>query len=212
VTLLHRVRYTLEFKLEAVRPVKAGQEASLTARVLGMPKQTLSNWARLAEKGELQGAGDRPVNAEQDEMARLRAELARAKMEHDILKKCDRVLREGIAVKYAWIGKNKAAWPVTVTCEVLGLSNQRLLRASAPAPHEPTQPAWRWSAQQRGPAVPHSSNPRRGQRRIRLAKGMEGAAGARHSRRQGPRAATDAHALHQGAQQEEVRRHHRQQE
>jgi putative transposase len=23
-------------------------------------------------------------------------------------------------VKYAWIAKNKAAWPVTVTCEVLG--------------------------------------------------------------------------------------------
>jgi transposase-like protein len=39
-----RARYTLEFKLEAVRLVKAGQEASVTARVLGMPKQTLSNW------------------------------------------------------------------------------------------------------------------------------------------------------------------------
>ena len=43
----HRARYTLEFKLEAVRLVKAGQEASVTARVLGIPKQTLSNWVRL---------------------------------------------------------------------------------------------------------------------------------------------------------------------
>jgi transposase-like protein len=51
----HRARYTLEFKLEAVRLVKAGQEASVTARVLGIPKQTLSNWVRLADKGELQG-------------------------------------------------------------------------------------------------------------------------------------------------------------
>ena len=76
-----------EFKLEAVRLVKAGQEASVTARVLGMPKQTLSNWVRLAEKGELQGAGERPVSAEQMELARLRAELARVKMERDILKK-----------------------------------------------------------------------------------------------------------------------------
>ena len=82
----HRARYTLEFKLEAVRLVKAGQEASVTARVLGIPKQTLSNWVRLAEKGELQGAGDRPVSAEQMELARLRAELARVKMERDILK------------------------------------------------------------------------------------------------------------------------------
>jgi len=82
-----RARYALEFKLEAVRLVKAGQEASVTARVLGIPEQTLSNWVRLAEKGELQGAADRPVSAEQMELARLRAELARVKMERDILKK-----------------------------------------------------------------------------------------------------------------------------
>ena len=82
-----RARYTLEFKLEAVRLVKGGQEASVTARVLGVPKQTLSNWVRLAERGELQGAGERPVSAEQMELARLRAELARVKMERDILKK-----------------------------------------------------------------------------------------------------------------------------
>ena len=37
----HRARYTLEFKLEAVRLVKAGQEASVSARVLGMPKANL---------------------------------------------------------------------------------------------------------------------------------------------------------------------------
>ena len=83
----HRARYTLEFKLEAVRLVKGGQEASVTARVLGVPKQTLSNWVRLAEKGELQGAGERPVSAEQMELARLRAELARVKMERDMRKK-----------------------------------------------------------------------------------------------------------------------------
>ena len=83
----HRARYTLEFKLEAVRLVKAGQEASVTARVLGIPKQTLSNLVRLTEKGELPGAGDRPVSAEPMELARLRAELARVKMERDILKK-----------------------------------------------------------------------------------------------------------------------------
>ena len=82
-----RARYTLEFKLEAVRLVKGGQESSMTARVLGVPKQTLSNWVRLAERGELQGAGERPVSAEQMELARLRAELARVKMERDILKK-----------------------------------------------------------------------------------------------------------------------------
>ena len=38
-----RRRYTLEFKLEAVRVLKGGQESSVTARVLGLPKQTLCN-------------------------------------------------------------------------------------------------------------------------------------------------------------------------
>ena len=80
-----RARYTLEFKLEAVRLVKGGQDAAVTARVLDIPKATLGNWIRAAEKGELQGAGDRSVSAEQMELARLRAELARVNMERDIL-------------------------------------------------------------------------------------------------------------------------------
>ena len=35
-----RARYTLEFKLEAVRLVKGGQVAAVTAKILGIPKQT----------------------------------------------------------------------------------------------------------------------------------------------------------------------------
>jgi transposase len=49
--------------------------------------QTLENWARQAAKGQLAGAGAKPVSAEQMELTRLRAELARVKMERDILKK-----------------------------------------------------------------------------------------------------------------------------
>jgi transposase-like protein len=81
-----RARYTLEFKLEAVRLVKGGQDVGVTAKILGMPKQTLGNWVRLSEKGQLRGAGDKPVSSEQMELARLRAEMARVKMERDILK------------------------------------------------------------------------------------------------------------------------------
>ena len=39
-----RAKYTQEFKVEAFRLVKAGQEASVTAQVLEVPNQTLSNW------------------------------------------------------------------------------------------------------------------------------------------------------------------------
>lgn len=82
-----RAAYTLEYKVEAVRLVQGGQSCLVTAKVLGIPKQTLENWVRQAAKGKLTGAGARPVSGEQMELARLRAELARVKMERDILKK-----------------------------------------------------------------------------------------------------------------------------
>ena len=82
-----RAAYTLEFKLEAVRLVQGGQPKAVTAKILGVPAPTLGNWVRLAVQGKLAGAGAKPVSAEQMELARLRAELARVKMERDILKK-----------------------------------------------------------------------------------------------------------------------------
>ena len=42
---------------------------------------------RQKAKGQLTGAGAKPVSAEQMELTRLRAELVRVKMESDILKK-----------------------------------------------------------------------------------------------------------------------------
>ena len=71
----------------AERLVKGGQSVSVTAKILGIPKASLDNWVKLSGKGQLKGAGDKPVSPEQMELARLRAELARVKMERDILKK-----------------------------------------------------------------------------------------------------------------------------
>ena len=82
-----RGKYTHAFMLEAVRLVKGGQSVPVTAKVLNMPTQTLGNWVRRSDRGELIGAGEKPVSNEQMELARLRAELARVKMERDILKK-----------------------------------------------------------------------------------------------------------------------------
>jgi transposase-like protein len=82
-----RSKYTLEYKQEAVRLVKGGQALTVTAKVLGVPNQTLSTWVRLSNSGQLKGAGDKPVSQEQMELARLKAQLARVTMERDILKK-----------------------------------------------------------------------------------------------------------------------------
>jgi len=54
--------------------VKGGQAVPVTAKILGVPVQTLGSWVRLSGKGQLKGAGDKPVSPEQMELARLRAE------------------------------------------------------------------------------------------------------------------------------------------
>ena len=122
MTKSKRARYTIEFKLEAVRMVKGGQSLAVVSKVLDISDQTLHNWVKLDRNGQLNGAGSKPVSPEQMETARLRAELARVKMERDILGKSDGVLRKGAGVKYAWIKRHRTVWPVSLTCEVLRVS------------------------------------------------------------------------------------------
>ncbi len=82
-----RARYTLEFKQEAVRLVRGGQSLSSVARGLGVSAQSIDNWVKADAIGSLKDAKGKPVNADQMEMTRLRAELAKTRMERDILKK-----------------------------------------------------------------------------------------------------------------------------
>jgi transposase len=82
-----RAKYTLEFKQEAVRLVGSGQTLAAAARSLGLVDQTLHNWVQAERQGKLKGAEKKAVSAEQMEISRLRAELARVKMERDILGK-----------------------------------------------------------------------------------------------------------------------------
>jgi transposase len=83
-----RGRFTLEFKQEAARLVESGQSQAAVSRSLGVVEQTLGNWVRENRAGSLKGATSKPkVTAEQMEVSRLRAELARVTMERDILGK-----------------------------------------------------------------------------------------------------------------------------
>ena len=72
---------------EAVRLVEGGQSIAAAARTLGLVEQTLFNWVKAQRQGRLTGAEGKAVSAEQMEISRLRAELARVKMERDILEK-----------------------------------------------------------------------------------------------------------------------------
>jgi transposase len=82
-----RARYTLEFKQEAVRLVEGGQSQASVATSLGLVEQTLFNWVKASRQGRLTGADSKPVSTEQMKITRLHAELARVKMERDILGK-----------------------------------------------------------------------------------------------------------------------------
>lgn len=91
-----RDRYTLEFKQEAVRLVESGQSIAEAARSLGVVEQTLATWIKAKRAGKLKGVGGKTgVTAEQVEISRLRAELARVTMERDILGKATAYFAKG---------------------------------------------------------------------------------------------------------------------
>ena len=96
MTKSKRVRYTLEFKQEAARLVESGQSQAAAARSLGVVEQTLYNWVKAHRGGTLRGpSGKLQVSAEQMEISRLRAELARVTMERDILGKATAFFAKG---------------------------------------------------------------------------------------------------------------------
>jgi transposase len=85
-------KYTDEFKTEAVRlALSTGGNAA--AKRLGIPQSTMTNWVRQSREGvpaSLAGAAvaaKRPVSEVEAENARLRRELANAKLDLEIVKK-----------------------------------------------------------------------------------------------------------------------------
>jgi len=82
--------YTPELKEEAVKLVLAqGLSIEQAAARVSIPKGTLANWVAAAKRGPSAAAapGSRSVAELEAENAKLRKELAEAKMERDIVKK-----------------------------------------------------------------------------------------------------------------------------
>jgi transposase len=92
---MKRVRrdYSAEFKADAVRLVKAGgKQVTVLARELNVSRQLLYSWVRQADqrKGKplsdvFPGHGNR--TADQRELDQLRREVARLRVDNEILKK-----------------------------------------------------------------------------------------------------------------------------
>jgi len=85
-------QYTDEFKIEAVRLAES-IGSNQAAKRLGMPESSLGNWVRLKRAGKLRALSGtvasvrRPTSELEAENARLRRELANAKLDLEIVKK-----------------------------------------------------------------------------------------------------------------------------
>jgi transposase len=84
-----RNRYSKEFKVEAVRLItEEGNKTSVVAKELGVHPATLSRWRReFREDGENSFPGKGHMKPEKEELARVKRENRRLRMENEILKK-----------------------------------------------------------------------------------------------------------------------------
>ena len=109
-----RRSYSREFKLEAVKMVsEQGISVTEVARDLDIHENLLRNWKRrLAKEGDQAFPGNGKLPAEQDELRQLRQEVRKLRMEREILKKSDGLLRQGSQMRFAFIAQHEASWPV----------------------------------------------------------------------------------------------------
>ena len=86
---MQRRKFSREFKLEAVKLVRErGVSVSQAARDLDLHENVLRKWVReLREEPQEAFPGNGKQKAQDAEIARLRKEVAKLKMERDILKK-----------------------------------------------------------------------------------------------------------------------------
>ena len=130
--------------------VRGGEKLSAVARTLGVSAQSLDNWVKAKAAGRLRDVRAEALSTEQMEIARLKAELSRVRMERDILKERRHTSR-GFAVRYAFVERHRDTWPIVGQCRVLqvgasGYHQDRLRQAADAGPNRPAvQPGRRLS-------------------------------------------------------------------
>lgn len=89
-----RKRYTAEFKAQAVELINTGRPVSQIAEELCISTHLLYSWKQAAALPQLGSEGARAVGEGDaaDELRTLRRELARLRVENDILKKAAIIL------------------------------------------------------------------------------------------------------------------------
>lgn len=115
-------KYTQEFRLSAVKQViDGGRSTPQVARSLEMSPGTLGNWVARTRKGEalMKRPPGKPLTELEAELARLKQENARLRIEKEILKKSG-VLRQEVDVRYAWIVEHREVYSTQIMCDFQG--------------------------------------------------------------------------------------------
>jgi transposase-like protein len=132
-----RPAYPPEFRREAVQMLRAGRTPRELAQSLGVSEQTLRNWRR-QDQADRRERTDVPTSAELEELRALRRENARLKQERDPLKTSRGLLRSrrerAPVTAYRLISAEKARTPVSVACQLLGVSRSGYYEWAANVP------------------------------------------------------------------------------
>ncbi len=125
-------RFTEKFKREAVALWEtSGRMQTEVAAELGIIPTMLRRWPLKLQESSASSVSPaaKPrvstMGSPADlasEIARLRREPDRARMERDILKKAVGIFALDAAVKFAFIEQHASTWPVNVMCRMLGVS------------------------------------------------------------------------------------------
>jgi transposase-like protein len=124
-SMQHKKRsYSDELKSEAVKMVnEQGLSQEETGRRLSIPSGTIANWMAASKSGTRRSRpGDPSVAELAAENQRLRKELHEARMEREILKS-SRVLRQGIAARYAFMTRQRHIYPVKLMARVVRVAH-----------------------------------------------------------------------------------------
>lgn len=111
----------LEFKELAVKRGKDGPALAAVAKELGRVEQALRNRVKAAAAGKLGGADGKVVTPQERELSRLRAETSGSSGSWKS-QESSGGLREGCAMKYAWIDAPRQEFALADLCATLEVS------------------------------------------------------------------------------------------
>ncbi|UXT61244.1 IS3 family transposase (plasmid) [Agrobacterium fabrum] len=112
---MSKSNFSEEFKRDAVRQItERGYPVAEVSQRLGVSQHSLYEW-----KKKFSSSSGNQASDQSEEIRQLKKELARVTEERDILKKANRVFRQGCKVKYAFVAQYQQRFSVRMMCRLL---------------------------------------------------------------------------------------------